>query len=73
MFATVGTVSLPSTTLPHDITEDWFSSLPLLDSLGPNAVHYVGTELLSALKQLQIVMDREDPQEEFKVSGQGQV
>lgn len=62
-----GTVSLPSSSLPVDITEEWFNKLPLLQPPGDDCAHYSGRELMTTLKQLTLRMERDDPQEEFKV------
>ena len=52
--------------LPSQLTDDWLETLPLVKQ-PLDSVHYTGRQLQSTLKQLRLVMDRDDPIEEYKV------
>ena len=52
--------------LPSQLTDDWLKTLPLVKQ-PLDSVHYTGRQLQTALKQLRLVMDRDDPIEEYKV------
>ena len=52
--------------LPSKLTDDWLKTLPLVKQ-PLDSVHYTGRQLQIALKQLRLVMDRDDPIEEYKV------
>ena len=56
--------------LPSQLTDDWLKTLPLVKQ-PVDSLHYTGRQLQNALKQLRLVMDRDDPIEEYKVKSRG--